>query len=106
MASLRAAAGPPGGVLSTQLYSMNGSGQILAASLPVPSVRLPFGELWIDTATMLLLDFGTVGASENRKFSVAIPKTQSLLGTPIAFQAINNLGNVITRSNPVVVVLY
>lgn len=100
--SLVASGAPPGAKITTDLFAQAGTIQLLLAGAPAGRIPLPFGDLWFDPSTLLLLDASIMGAGEHRARQIPVPAVPGLAGVVIVLQALNGpLG----LSTPAAVVL-
>lgn len=102
---LFAAGAPPGGTLTADLRAPPGLQAVVAISLPVPVVRLPFGDLALDPGSLFLAGSGTVPPSGLFAASLAVPNLP-IDGTPIAVQGVVLPPTSVVLGAPATVVLH
>jgi hypothetical protein len=105
VATLAGRGAAPGGQIALTLRSTPGNPYGLLLSAVGPVLATPWGDLWLDPATMLGFAQGTQGSSGSTAASLRVPAVPSLRGLPVAFQGIDVAGSVLRLSSGLVVVL-
>jgi hypothetical protein len=103
--TLTAAGAPPGGSVTTSLFSPANDLVLVLASRPMlPLLAPPFGELWLDPLGIFYVAAAYQGAVERWDHSFPIA-TNATRGLPIALQGASGTGLDLHLTTPCVVVL-
>ncbi len=87
VAALIAAGVAPGGLLPFSVFGMAADMVFTLAGVPATPQSLPFGMLWFDPASAILLDAAPIQTSRYHMSSVPIPNRPELRGQVLALQS-------------------
>jgi len=77
---------------------------VLLGAMPSVPAATPWGQLWLDTTSALVLDAGSFGSGRHRRTTVPVPSLPALRGLPLAVQALVR-GRTDRLSTPAVIAL-
>ena len=75
------------------------------STLPADPSYPPFGQPWLDPASLILLDVGVQGSGEHWTTMLPVPLDASLRQLTITQQALSGPGSTFQLSTPAVIVL-
>lgn len=107
LSALFATGGPPGSAIIMELYSPSGHVLALLAGIPGDRLMLPFGALWLDLRSLLVMQVAVQNPGEHHRFVFVLPALLKLVGQPIVLQALSTPARrlSLTFSNPAPVVV-
>jgi hypothetical protein len=103
--ALSAAAGTPGTNVVLRHVDTPGATAPIFVSLPAAATATPFGELWLDLPTAILLHFGTV--PPDGAIDLTLPLTPAFpRGLALTFQSASTAGGGLRLSNAATTILH
>ena len=106
LSTQRASPGKIGSAITAELRSVKGTTALLMLGQSAPAISLPeLGQVWIDLASLWIVDAGPVDANGLRKVSIAVPNDRRLRGLALALQSLTLRGRALGISSPAIVVL-